>query len=76
MIKKTDLVKQAVMAGDYKKALRIAKDFNLNITSDQKNKMALAYECMVHPDFYKQLGKDIGQSIKDGKDVVIALYGA
>lgn len=76
MIKKTDLVKQAVKDGDYKQALKIAKGFRLGITKEQSGAMALAYDCMVHPDFYRQLGKDITKAIEDGKNVVRMLYGA
>ena len=76
MIRKSDIVREAVKAGDFKKALRIAKDFHINITKQQKDTMALAYECMIYPDFYQQLGKDIVGSIEAGKDVVTSLYGA
>ena len=76
MIKKTDLVKQAIAECDFKKALRIAKDFKLNVTKEQKDAMGLAYECMIYPDFYKQLGKDIYKSIEVGKNIVVALYSA
>ena len=32
MVKKTDIVRAAVSAGNFKEALRIAKDFRINIT--------------------------------------------
>ena len=38
--------------------------------------MRLAYECMVWPDFYRQIGKDVGHEIKTGVVVLVELYGA
>ena len=37
--------------------------------------MSRAYECMVHPDFYRQIGTDIQEAIAKGVAVVTALYG-
>lgn len=76
MVRKTDMVRAAVEAGDFKKALRIAKDFRINITQEQRDTMARAYECMVHPEFYKQIGTDIAGAIAKGKELVACLYGA
>lgn len=70
MVKKADIVKEAVREQDWKKALQIAKDFRIGITQEQRNKMARAYECIVHPDFYKQIGVDIADAIEQGKAVV------
>lgn len=76
MIKKSDIVREAVKDGEWKKALRIAKDFRINVTKEQREKMSRAYECMVHPEFYQQLGTDIAGAIAKGKEVVMCLYGA
>ena len=76
MERKSDIVREAVRQGDWKKALRIAKDFRINVSKEQRDKMTKAYECMVHPDFYKQLGTDIAEAIAKGKEVVSCLYGA
>lgn len=70
MIKKSDIVREAVRKQDWKKALQIAKDFRIGITHEQKSKMARAYECIVHPDFYQQIGVDIPEAIEQGKEVV------
>lgn len=75
MVKKTDIVKEAVRTEDWKKALRIAKDFRINVSREQRTDMARAYECMVHPDFYKQIGTDIAGAIARGKEVVAHLFG-
>lgn len=70
MVKKSDIVKDAVRDQDWKKALQIAKDFHIGVTQEQRSRMARAYECMVHPDFYKQIGVDIAEAIEQGKAVV------
>ena len=70
MIKKSDIVKEAVQDQDWKKALQIAKDFRIGVTQEQRNKMARAYECIVHPDFYQQIGVNIPEAIEQGKAVV------
>lgn len=76
LVKQSDIVREAVKAGEWKKALRIAKDFRINVTKAQRETMSRAYECMVHPDFYKQIGTDIPEAIAKGKEVVSCLYGA
>ena len=76
LVKQSDIVREAVKEGDFKKALRIAKDFRLNITKEQRDAMSRAYECMVHPDFYKQIGTDIPAAIAKGVEVVSCIYGA
>lgn len=70
MIKKSDIVRDAVRKQDWKKALQIAKDFKIGVTQEQRSKMARAYECIVHPDFYRQIGVDIPDAIEQGKAVV------
>lgn len=70
MIKKSDIVREAVKNRDWKKALQIAKDFRIGVTQEQRSKMARAYECIVHPDFYRQIGIDIPDAIEQGKAVV------
>lgn len=70
MIKKSDIVREAVREQDWKKALQIAKDFRIGVTQEQRGKMARAYECIVHPDFYQQIGVDIPEAIEQGKAIV------
>lgn len=70
MIKKSDIVREAVREQDWKKALQIAKDFHIGVTQEQRGKMARAYECIVHPDFYQQIGVDIPEAIEQGKAIV------
>lgn len=75
MKKKTEMVREAIKAGDFKKALKLAKDFRINVTREQREAMARAYECIVHPEFYKQIGADIPGSIELGKQTLTLLYG-
>ena len=37
--------------------------------------MSRAYECIVHPEFYRQIGTDIPKAIAEGKEVVVACMG-
>lgn len=70
MVKKSDIVREAVREQDWKKALQIAKDFRIGVTQEERDKMARAYECIVHPDFYRQIGTDIPEAIEQGKVIV------
>lgn len=76
MVKKSDIIRESVAAGEWKRALRIAKDFRINVSHEQRRAMARAYECMVHPEFYRQIGTDIDGAIANGKMVVSLLYGS
>ena len=75
MTKKTDIVKEAIKTGNFKKALRIAKDFRINVTKEQRERMARAYECIVHPEFYRQIGFDVMETVNLGEQTVALLYG-
>lgn len=75
MENKTEAVKRLVSEGNLKKALSIAKSFRLGVTKDQQSKMTRAYECMVHPDFYRSIGTDIQEAIDEGAAVLAALFG-
>lgn len=75
MESKTDRVRNLVAAGDYKEALRIAKDFHLGISKFESDLMKRGYECLVHPDFYKGLGVDIDRTVRLGIATVKCLYG-
>lgn len=70
MIKKSDIVREAVQKQDWKKALQIAKDFRIGVTQEQRSKMVRAYECIVHPNFYQQIGVNILEAIEQGIAVV------
>jgi hypothetical protein len=74
--KKTDTVRRLVREHEYRSALRIVKDFRLGISKDDLDAMRLAYECMVNPRFYRQLGRNPAAEVKRGIGVLVRLYGS
>ena len=70
IVKKSDIVREAVRNEDWKKALQVAKDFRIGITREQRSKMARAYECIIYPEFYRQIGVDIPKVVEQDKTVV------
>lgn len=75
MKKKSDVVRELVAAGDYKKALSIAKGFKIGFTKEEQSTMTRAHECLVHPGFYSQLGIDEAKAIEAGIELVKQVYG-
>ena len=71
----SNVVRDLIEKGDYKKALRTAKGFRLGISKEDSNRLKLAYECLVHPEFYAQLGTDTTTVIAEGIQILNALYG-
>jgi hypothetical protein len=59
-------VRNLIGQGEYKKALSGAKDFRIGVTREQRSVMALGYECMVYPEFYRQIGKNLDECIQAG----------
>lgn len=70
MQQKSELVRELVAKGDCKSALRLAKGFRIGLTKAEQNAMKLAYECMVYPDFYRQLGRNVELTIEQGVAVL------
>lgn len=68
---KTGNVREFIKKGAWKEALRIAKDFRIGTTKEQRSLMARAYECMVHPAFYKSIGKNLDECIETGKSTLM-----
>jgi len=75
MERKSDAVRRLVAAGDFKAALRIAKDFRLGIAKEDSDDMKRGYECMVHPAFYQSIGIDPRKTALKGVETVQRLYG-
>jgi hypothetical protein len=69
MVKKTDLAREAYRRGNVKEALRIAKTFRIGLTKEDRDAIIRGYECLVHPEFYRMLGKDPEEEIEKGKKV-------
>ena len=63
-------VRDLISAGDFKTALRGAKDFHIGVSKEQRSVMSRAYECMVHPEFYRQIGKNIDDCVQAGVKVL------
>lgn len=66
---KTAAARAAFAAGDLKAALRIAKTFRLGLTPDERSILIRGYECIVHPEFYRQLGRDPEAAIEAARQV-------
>lgn len=73
--RKSDNVRRLVAEGRYKEALKIAKDFHLGISREDSDTMKRGYECMVWPDFYRQIGKDPSEISIKAIETVQRLYG-
>ena len=67
---KSEVVRQYIGNGQWKEALREAKDFRIGVSKEQRSVMARAYECIVHPAFYISIGKNINECIEAGKKVL------
>lgn len=69
---KTAQLLDALKAGKIKPALRIAKSFTKYFTKNEKRSISRGYECLVHPDIYRQLGLDpdacVAQALKALQD--------
>lgn len=73
--RKSDRVRRLIREGDYKAALRIAKDFRLGISKEQSDDMIRGYECMTNPRFYLSIGVDIARTVEKGLETLLSLYG-
>ena len=74
MKKKSEMVRELVAAGDYRKALSIAKGFKLGFTKEEQSTMTRAHECIAHPGFYRQLGVDEEKAIEAGMEIIKRVY--
>jgi hypothetical protein len=54
--------------------LSIVKGFRFGDKEDL-NKIKLAYECLIYPKFYEQLGKDTAAAVSEGIELLKMLYG-
>jgi hypothetical protein len=69
MVTKTQLAVKAFQEGKVKKALAIAKSFRAGLTKEEHKQIVCAYECLIHPEFYKQIGKDPATEIAAGIEI-------
>lgn len=75
-MRKSEAVRGYVQNGQIKEALRIAKTFRLGITKEQSDAMSMAYECLVHPQFYAEIGINPREKVEAGTAVLQSLYGS
>ena len=61
---KLDALKDAAAVGDWARALRIAARFP--VLGEHGAAIKRAHECIEHPGFYRQLGRDPEQAVRDG----------
>ena len=60
--------------GDLKGALRLAKDFRLGVSPADRRLLSRAYECLVRPEFFRQLGFSPEMEIARGRAVFLRLF--
>lgn len=73
--KKSDIVRKLVAIREFKKALKIAKEFRIGISKSDSDAMKRGYECMVNPKFYAQIGFDPEKEIERGIETITRIYG-
>lgn len=71
MKKKTEIAIELYLNKEIKAALRIASDFRLGISEEERKQMKRGYECMVHPDFYKMLGLNVEKEISVATNIFV-----
>ena len=75
MKKKSDMVRELVAEGNFKKALSIAKGFKIGFTKEEQSIMTRAHECLAHPGWYRQLGIDEDKAVEAGIEILRRAYG-
>lgn len=60
----TENVRKLIAQGDRKNALKIASNFRHGITTMDRKFLKTGYECMVHPDIYRQMGIKVEDAIE------------
>ena len=75
MKKKSDMVRELVAEGNFKKALSIAKGFKIGFTKEEQSILTRAHECLAHPGWYKQLGIDEDKAVEAGIEILRRAYG-
>ena len=68
---KAQAVREMIAVKNFKAALNGAKDFRIGVSSEQRSIMRRAYECIIHPDFYRQIGKNPDECIQAGIAVLL-----
>lgn len=69
MKKKTEQAIEAFENGRQKEALLIASTFRIGLTKEERDALIRGYECLVHPQFYRMIGKEPAEEISKGIQV-------
>ena len=75
MTRKSDVVRALVAHGEYKAALRYAKDFKIGFTALEQETLKYTYEYMLYPEWYARIGHDIAPVIDKGIKLLMERYG-
>ena len=70
---KNALVRRLVYEGEYKKALQICKEWNYE-NPEHSEILRLGYDCLMYPEFYKQLGKSPAYHYQEAVRVLKEVY--
>lgn len=71
---KNDKVRRLVSSGEYKQALQICKEWNYK-DPRHRDILRLGYECLMYPNFYKQLGYAPEKEYQEAIKVLHIVYG-
>lgn len=72
LVKKIDILRGHMQAGRWDDAIRLAAKFPR--LGEHKVAITRAADAINHPDFHRQLGRDIQQLVEAGKAALIARY--
>jgi hypothetical protein len=67
---KTETARDYLNKNEIKKCLAIVKGFKIGITKEESGIITRGYECLIRPQFYKQIGFDPAQETK--KAIILA----
>lgn len=73
MKSKNQEVRDLVASSDYKHALQICKDWNYK-NPEHRVILRRGYDCLMYPDFYRQIGKDPESEYQKAIKVLKELY--
>jgi hypothetical protein len=72
---KTATAKACYVKGDVAGALRIAKDFKLGLTEDERRAIEISHECFAgKAAFYEMLGVDRKLTLQKAEDALKKLF--
>lgn len=67
-------VRRLVASREYKQALQICKDWDYSDPT-HRDILSRGYECLMYPEFYKQIGYDPNAEYDKAVSVLRAVYG-